>query len=81
MKTIGDLIIRRFTKDLENNPNQTVYDLFEWKNVDVLIKDYSKNKVVVDMKNLEFPVSYSQNACDIIAAHYFRKAGVPNEVG
>ncbi|NLC43773.1 MAG: vitamin B12-dependent ribonucleotide reductase [Clostridiales bacterium] len=81
MKTISDLIIRRFTKDLENSPNQTVYDLFEWKNVDVLIKDYSKNKVVCDMKNLEFPVSYSQNACDIIAAHYFRKAGVPNEVG
>jgi ribonucleoside-diphosphate reductase alpha chain len=39
------------------------------------------NKVVCDMKGLEFPVHYSQNACDIIAAHYFRKAGVPNEVG
>ncbi|NLA84757.1 MAG: vitamin B12-dependent ribonucleotide reductase [Clostridiales bacterium] len=81
MKTINDLIARRFTKELENNPDKTVYDLFEWKTVDVIIKDYNKNKVVCDMRNLEFPVHYSQNACDIIAAHYFRKAGVPNEVG
>lgn len=81
MKTIRDLIVRRFTKVLENNPDQSVYDLFEWKNADVMIKDHAKNKVVCDMKNLEFPVSYSQNACDIIAAHYFRKAGVSNEAG
>ncbi|HHT66134.1 MAG: vitamin B12-dependent ribonucleotide reductase [Caldicoprobacterales bacterium] len=81
MKTISDLIVRRFTSELENNPDKTVYDLFEWKIVDVLIKDHARNKVVCDMKGLEFPVHYSQNACDIIAAHYFRKAGVPNEVG
>jgi ribonucleoside-diphosphate reductase alpha chain len=81
MKTIRDLIVRRFTRELENNPDKTVYDLFEWKTVDVLIRDYARNKVVCDMKNLEFPVHYSQNACDIIAAHYFRKAGVPNECG
>lgn len=81
MKTLSDLIVRRFTRELESNPDKTVYDLFEWKTVDVLIKDYTNNKVVCDMKGLEFPVHYSQNACDIIAAHYFRKAGVPNEVG
>ena len=81
MKTIRDLIVRRFTKALETNPEKTVYDLFEWKTVDVLIKDYARNKVVCDLKDLEFPVNYSQNACDIIAAHYFRKAGVPNGVG
>jgi ribonucleoside-diphosphate reductase alpha chain len=81
MRTLNDLIVRRFTRELENTPGKTVYDLFEWKTVDVLIRDYAKNKVVCDMKNLEFPVHYSQNACDIIAAHYFRKAGVPNECG
>ncbi|HHY83383.1 MAG TPA: vitamin B12-dependent ribonucleotide reductase [Clostridiales bacterium] len=81
MRTISDLIVRRFTKELEGNPGKTVYDLFEWKTVDVLIKDYARNKVVCDMKNLEFPAHYSQNACDIIATHYFRKAGVPNGVG
>ena len=31
------------------------------------------------MKGLEFPVHYSQNACDIIAAHYFRKAVCPTK--
>jgi len=81
MKTLNDLIVRRFTEELESQPGKTVYDLFEWKTVDVLIKDYANNKVVCDMKDLEFPVHYSQNACDIIAAHYFRKAGVTNGVG
>jgi ribonucleoside-diphosphate reductase alpha chain len=55
MKTLSDLIVRRFTKELENNPDKTVYDLFEWKTVDVLIKDHANNKVVCDMKGLEFP--------------------------
>ncbi len=81
MKSIDDLIVRRFTKELENSKDKTVYDLFEWKTVDVFIKDYSRNRVVCDMQGLEFPEHYSQNACDIIASHYFRKAGVPNGVG
>jgi len=33
------------------------------------------------MKDLEFPIHYSQNACDIIASKYFKRALVPNEVG
>ncbi len=81
MKTINDLIVRRFTKELAKDSTKTVYDLFEWKTVDVFIKDYSRNKVICDMKDLEFPAHYSQNACDIIASHYFRKAGIPNGVG
>ena len=81
MKKINDLIVRRFTKELESSKTKSVYDLFEWKTVDVLIKDYRNNKIVCDMKDMEFPVNYSQNACDIITTHYFRKAGVPNEVG
>jgi len=81
LKTINDLMVRRFTGELDKNPDKTVYDLFEWKTVDVRIMDYKRNKTVCDMKDLEFPVQYSQNACDIIAMNYFRKAGVPNEAG
>lgn len=31
------------------------------------------------MKDAEFPEFYSQNACDIVASKYFRRAGVPVE--
>jgi ribonucleoside-diphosphate reductase alpha chain len=33
------------------------------------------------MEDLEFPLDYSQSACDIIASKYFRKKGVPNGRG
>ncbi len=79
--SIHKLIKRYYTKDLEKNSNLTVYDLFKWKKVDVFLKDHKSGKVLVDMKELEFPDHYSQNACDIIASKYFRKAGVPNECG
>ena len=42
MKTLSDLIVRRFTKELENNPGKTVYDLFEWKTVDVNQRSYQR---------------------------------------
>lgn len=72
---------RVYTKELEKDSTKTVYDLFEWKNVDVFLKDYKTSKVIVDMKELEFPDHYSQNACNIIASKYFRRAGVPNSLG
>ncbi|QUH22046.1 vitamin B12-dependent ribonucleotide reductase [Alkaliphilus sp. B6464] len=75
------LIKRYFTKELEVNRELTVYDLFEYKHLDVKMVDYKTGKTLCDMKNLEFPVSYSQNACDIIASKYFRRAGVPNGLG
>ncbi len=78
---MNELLVRKFTKELESNSEKTVYDLFEWKNVDVFMKNWKTGKVILDMKDLEFPVQYSQNACNIIASKYFRKAGVPNEVG
>lgn len=81
MENIKDCFQRYYTKELEENKEKTVFDLFEWKQVDVILKDYKSGKVLVDMKNLEFPIHYSQNACDIIASKYFRKAGVPNDVG
>ncbi len=81
MGMLQDLFVRRFTKALETAPDKTVFDLFEWKTLDVFIKDYKKNKIICDMKDVEFPVHYTQNSCDIIASHYFRKAGIPNKVG
>ena len=81
MKNISNIIKRYYTKELENNKDLTVYDLFQWKKVDVILKDYKKGTILVDMKDLEFPIHYSQNACDIIASKYFKRALVPNEVG
>lgn len=81
MKNISNIIKRYYTKELETNKDLTVYDLFQWKKVDVILKDYKKGTILVDMKDLEFPIHYSQNACDIIASKYFKRALVPNEVG
>lgn len=79
MNSIKNIFKRVYTKDLETSKDKNVFDLFQWKKVDVLLKDYKTNKVLVDMKNLEFPAHYSQNACDIIASKYFRKAGIQKE--
>ncbi|MEG1254808.1 vitamin B12-dependent ribonucleotide reductase [Clostridium sp.] len=81
MENINNMIKRYYTKELETNKDLTVYDLFQWKKVDVVLKDYKKGTVLLDMHDLEFPVEYSQNACDIIASKYFKRALVPNEVG
>lgn len=78
---IKDLLKRYYTKDLVKDSSKTVLDLFKWKKVDVFLKDHKTGKVLVDMKDLEFPEHYSQTACDIIASKYFRKAGIPNEIG
>ena len=81
INSINKIIRRKFTKELEKNKNLTVFDIFKWKTVDVFLKDHKTGKVLVDMKNLEFPENFSQNSCDIIASKYFRKAGVPNKYG
>lgn len=78
---ISNIFKRYFTKELEYDKSINVYDLFQWKSVDVFLKDYKTSKIIVDMKNLEFPSHYSQNACNIIASKYFRRAGVPNALG
>ncbi len=75
MHNIDSIIKRKYTKELENT-DKTVYDLFDYKSVDVNIKNWKTQEVITDMKDLEFPVSYSQNACNIIASKYFRKAGL-----
>ena len=80
-KDISGLITRKFTKALENQKGKTVYDLFEYKRTDALIMDYKTGETIVDMKNLEFPVHYTKNACNIVASKYFRKAGVNTPEG
>ena len=69
MADIHSLFKRYYTKDLEKNESLTVFDLFQWKKVDVLLKDYKTGKTLTEMKDLEFPTHYSQNSCDIIASN------------
>jgi len=73
-------ICRLYTKELINS-DKSVYDLFQWKKADVKLTNYSTGAVLTDMRDLEFPEGYSQNACDIIASKFFRKKGVLNERG
>ena len=81
MVEIKSLFKRFYTKELEKDNTITVFDLFKWKTVDVSLIDHKTKKVLVDMKDLEFPEHYSQNSCDIIASKYFRKSGVNNKQG
>ncbi len=80
MEKISSIIRRYYTKELEDS-DKTVYDLFNWTTRDVLLTDYKTGRVLCDMKNLEFPEGYSQQAADIIASKYFRKAGVNTPEG
>ena len=75
--TINELVTRYYTTELDNHPDWTVYDLFEWEKRDVHLTDYKSGRVLCDMHDVEFPAGYSQNAVDIIVSKYFRKAGVP----
>ncbi|MCL2322089.1 MAG: ribonucleoside-diphosphate reductase, partial [Oscillospiraceae bacterium] len=78
MENIHSYIKRYYTKILDVEKDLTVYDLFKWKRVDVILKNYKTQEMITDMRDLEFPEHYSQNACDIIASKYFRKAGIKN---
>lgn len=81
MDDLKDVFKRYYTAGLLPQENKTVYDLFKYKKVNVLLKDYKSGEVLTDLKDLEFPEGYSQNACDIIASKYFRKLGIRNEAG
>ncbi|MHB8961720.1 MAG: vitamin B12-dependent ribonucleotide reductase [Saccharofermentanales bacterium] len=81
MSSLDFILKRHYTRELEADKSRTVYDLFNWKKVDVVLKDYKNGKTLTDMKDLEFPEGYSQNACDIVASKYFRRAGVSNGLG
>ncbi len=81
MSDLKNVLKRKFTVSLQNDPSKTVYDLFEYEKVDARIVDYATGDVIVDMKDLEFPAGYSKNACNIIASKYFRKAGIDDGIG
>ncbi len=81
MAQLHNLLTRYYTRELEGQSEKTVYDLFSWDRRDVMIKDHKSGRILTDMPDLEFPVHYSQNACDIIASKYFRKAGVDSPTG
>lgn len=81
IKDVSELIKRNFTKELEQHPGKTVYDLFTYKTIDAKIIDHATGEAIVDMQDLEFPEHYSKNACNIIASKYFRKAGLGNTEG
>jgi len=76
LENIHSYIKRYYTKVLDDKKDLSVYDLFNWKRVDVILKNYKTGEIITDMRDLEFPEQYSQNACDIIASKYFRKAGI-----
>lgn len=69
--------LKRYFTESSLTLGKTVYDLFQWKKVDVNITDYKSGKTLFKADGLEFPKDYSQSACDITAKMYFRKNGVP----
>ena len=81
MEELKEKIVRYYTRELEGQPEKTVYDLFTWEKRNVLIKDHKSGKILTELNGLEFPSHYSQSASDIIASKYFRKMGVPQEDG
>lgn len=67
------MIDRYFTKNfkpLKDLPDQ----YFNWKSVDVEIKNPKTGETVYEQKNCEFPEHFSQTACNIIASKYFFRA-------
>ena len=45
MQTIDSLIKRKFTKELEDS-NKSVFDLFEYKTVDVFMKNWKTGEIL-----------------------------------
>lgn len=77
MGNLSEKIVRLYTKELEDHPEKTVYDLFNWEKRNVYLTDYQTGNILCDMKDLEFPDFYTAQSCDIIASKYFRKKGIP----
>lgn len=58
---------------------ERVYSLLpvlEWKTVDCLVRG-NGDSIIFEQRGVEVPAHWSQNAADILASKYFRKAGVP----
>ena len=56
------------------------YSEIKWTKRSSVIKE-PDGTVVFEMHDIEIPESWSQLATDIVAQKYFRKAGVPDEMG
>jgi ribonucleoside-diphosphate reductase alpha chain len=52
------------------------YDEIEWERRDAVIPNYKEGGNAFEQRDVEFPVSWSQNATNIVAQKYFR--GTPN---
>lgn len=59
-------LVRHFTK-----VGQSAYDLLQWHRLDAQISNYQTSKIIFEQKQVEFPVSWSQNAVNIVAQKYF----------
>lgn len=68
------LVRRHYTSGLSEG--QSVYDLFKWRRVDVTIPGKPGKPPVFHMTGVEVPEEWSNNAAQIAASKYFRKAGV-----
>ncbi|MFZ9275298.1 MAG: hypothetical protein ACO24S_09180, partial [Ilumatobacteraceae bacterium] len=63
--TIG--ITRKFT-----TPGTHPYDLVAWEKRDARINNWKDGTVAFEQLGVEFPVSWSLNATNIVAQKYFR---------
>ncbi len=64
---IGIGIRRQFTE-----PGVHPYDMVEWERRDARIQNYKDGTDAFFQPDVEFPVSWSQNATNIVAQKYFR---------
>jgi ribonucleoside-diphosphate reductase alpha chain len=69
---------RVFTKELVKG-DKDIFSVLEWKLFDVVLKDHRSDKILFQMKGVEAPINWSQQAVDIMASNYFRRAEVPTK--
>lgn len=74
-QAVSSLAVARFFTEEGSDP----YDAFEWAKRDSKISNPGTGKVVFEQKDVEFPVSWSQNAINIVAQKYFY--GTPGTEG
>jgi ribonucleoside-diphosphate reductase alpha chain len=57
-----------------------VYSLVNWSRRSLKMVDHGKDRVVFEADDLEFPSSWSENACKITASKYFKKSSKYTEI-
>jgi ribonucleoside-diphosphate reductase alpha chain len=61
-----------------SDPSKKIYDQVKWRRLDVKITE-PDGKVIFARNGIEVPADWSQNAANILAQKYFRRAGVPTD--